>query len=61
LPDLDDGKKDGAAKMIRGGFSNSWEILLPLWLTLALLNVMLAFHIRKVGLTVSSDEQAPPR
>ncbi len=40
LPDLDDGKQDGAAKMMRS-FSDSWKILLPRPLTLALLNVML--------------------
>jgi len=60
LPDLDDGKQDGAAKMMRS-FSDSWKILLPRPLTLALPDVILPLHIRKVGFTVSSYEQAQPR
>ena len=42
-------------------FSNAWEICLPRLLTLALLDVILPLHIRKVGFTVSSYEQAQPR
>ena len=58
---LHDGKKDGTAKMMRGGFSNSWEILLPWRLTLALLDVMLSFLIRNGGYTRYFNEQAQPR